>query len=90
MKREKEMKRKKRKKDIKERQKKKRKIQLTKRKRRQTDEKKRKNDRQTNKGHTVERDHRGIIFASFFTIIKKQNGSYLFIGAKSMPCHWTE
>ena len=33
------------------------------------------------------RDYRGIIFASLYTIIKKQNGSYLFIGAKSMPYH---
>ena len=39
---------------------------------------------------TVERDHRGIIFASLYTIIKKQNGWYLFIGAKSMPCHWSK
>ena len=33
------------------------------------------------------RDHWGIIFASLYTIIKKQNGQYLFIGAKSMPYH---
>ena len=56
-----------------------------KRKRRQTDKKKK--NRQTNKEQTVERDHSGIIFASFYTIIKKQNGSYLFIGAKLMPYH---
>ena len=36
------------------------------------------------------RDHRGIIFASLYTIIKKQNGWYLFIRAKSMPCHWSK
>ena len=84
MKREKEMKRKKRKKDIKERQKKKRKIQLTKRKRRQTDEKKRKNDRQTNKGHTVERDHRGIIFAFFNTIIKNKMGDIFLLALKNL------
>ena len=36
------------------------------------------------------RDHRGIIFASLYTIIKKQNGRYLFIGAKSMPYHWSK
>ena len=32
-----------------------------------------KEDRQTNKGQTVERDHREIIFASLYTTIKKQN-----------------
>ena len=66
---------------------KKKKRQLTKRKRREADKKKK---RQTNKEHIVERDHRGIIFASLYTIIKKQNWSYLFIGAKSMPCHWSK
>ena len=44
-----------------------------------------KKDRNSDKGQIAERDHRGIIFASLYTTIKKQNGWYLFIGAKSMP-----
>ena len=35
-------------------------------KRRQTDRSKRKKDKQSNKGQTVERDYRGIIFASLY------------------------
>ena len=35
---------------------------------------KRKIDRQINKGQTIERDHREIIFASLYTTIKNKMG----------------
>merc|ERR1719334_2643003 len=49
--------------------------------------KRKKADIQKEKKRDILKDHRGIIFASLYTIIKKQNGRYLFIGAKSMPYH---
>ena len=52
------------------------------RKKRQKEKKRKKKKRQTD-----ERDHRVRILASLNTIITKQNGQYLFIGAKSMPYH---
>ena len=50
-------------------------------KKKKTDRQKEKN-RQTNKEQTVERDHSGIIFASFYTIIKKTKWVISFYRSK--------
>ena len=53
-------------------------------KRRQTHKKKK---RQTDKKRTVERDHRGIIFASLYTIIENKMGDIFLTGQNQ--CHIT-
>ena len=79
--------RKKKKKKEKKKRRKTKKEKKTEEKKSKNNDKKKKTDIQKEKKTDILKDHRGIIFASLYTIIKKQNGSYLFIGAKSMPCH---
>ena len=58
------------------------------------DSKKKKTDRQkeknrlTNKEQTAKREHRGIIFASLYTIMKNKMGDIFLLGQNQ--CHITE